>query len=129
MLHWQLGLVSALLLALSVGAVLAFLVGLLCIRRKSIYFVMLTLALTQMAYFLAYTLSNWTGGDNGLLGRQQLGYHGLPTLLGVTRNECLLSPLGRFIGTGIRGHDTYPDTEGRAETSRRAMSKTYRSGT
>ena len=28
---------------------------------------MLTLAFSQMAYFVAYTLSDWTGGDNGLL--------------------------------------------------------------
>lgn len=68
MIHWNAGLISALLLAMAVGSILALLVGMLCIRRKGIYFVMLTLALTQMAYFLAYTLSDWTGGDNGLLG-------------------------------------------------------------
>ncbi|MFG6160615.1 branched-chain amino acid ABC transporter permease [Halomonas sp. 1390] len=68
MIHWNFGLVGALIVALVVGSVLAMLVGMLCIRRKGIYFVMLTLALTQMAYFLAYTLSDWTGGDNGLLG-------------------------------------------------------------
>lgn len=68
MIHWNAGLFSALLVAMAVGSVLALLVGMLCIRRKGIYFVMLTLALTQMAYFLAYTLSDWTGGDNGLLG-------------------------------------------------------------
>ncbi|MDF0729170.1 branched-chain amino acid ABC transporter permease [Pseudomonas entomophila] len=64
-LHW--GLFSALLGAALFGATLALLVGALAIRRKGIYFVMLTLAFSQMAYFLAYTLSGWTGGDNGLL--------------------------------------------------------------
>lgn len=64
-LHW--GLLSALLGAAVFGALLALLVGALAIRRKGIYFVMLTLAFSQMAYFLAYTLSDWTGGDNGLL--------------------------------------------------------------
>ncbi|MDW5377254.1 branched-chain amino acid ABC transporter permease [Halomonas sp. HP20-15] len=91
MLHWQLGLFSALLLALSVGAVLALLVGLLCIRRKGIYFVMLTLALTQMAYFLAYTLSDWTGGDNGLLGVPRP-----PIALGGTTFVSLASPLAFY---------------------------------
>lgn len=67
MIHWQVGLISALLLAIAAGALLALLVGALAIRRTGIYFVMLTLALTQMAYFIAYTLSDWTGGDNGLL--------------------------------------------------------------
>ena len=50
-----------------VGLFLALLVGALAIRRTGIYFVMLTLAFSQMAYFVAYTLSDWTGGDNGLL--------------------------------------------------------------
>jgi branched-chain amino acid transport system permease protein len=49
------------------GAVVAGMVGWLSIRQKGIYFVMLTLALTQMAYFIAYSTPEWTGGDNGLL--------------------------------------------------------------
>ena len=67
MIHLQWGLFSALLGAAIAGALLAFLVGALAIRRTGIYFVMLTLAFSQMAYFLTYTLSGWTGGDNGLL--------------------------------------------------------------
>ena len=67
MIHLHLGLFSALLGAALVGAFLAFLVGALAIRRTGIYFVMLTLAFSQMAYFLTYTLSDWSGGDNGLL--------------------------------------------------------------
>ncbi|MBR7890173.1 branched-chain amino acid ABC transporter permease [Marinomonas sp. A79] len=67
MIHFNFGLISALLISILVGAALAFIVGSLSIRRTGIYFVMLTLAFTQMAYFLAYTFSDWTGGDNGLL--------------------------------------------------------------
>ena len=67
MIHLDFGLLSALLVAMVVGSVLALIVGALAIRRTGIYFVMLTLAFTQMAYFLAYTFSDWTGGDNGLL--------------------------------------------------------------
>jgi len=67
MIHLNWGMFSALLGAAVFGAFLALLVGALAIRRKGIYFVMLTLAFSQMAYFLAYTLSGWTGGDNGLL--------------------------------------------------------------
>lgn len=67
MIHLQLGLFSALLGAALAGGFLALLVGALAIRRTGIYFVMLTLAFSQMAYFVAYTLSDWTGGDNGLL--------------------------------------------------------------
>jgi branched-chain amino acid transport system permease protein len=67
MIHLDVGLIGALLIAGAGGALAAALVGTLAIRRTGIYFVMLTLAFTQLAYFAAYTLSDWTGGDNGLL--------------------------------------------------------------
>lgn len=67
MIHFEVGLIAALGIAAAAGAVIATAVGWLAIRRTGIYFVMLTLALAQMGYFLAYTLSKWTGGDNGLL--------------------------------------------------------------
>ena len=53
--------------SLVLGAAIAALVGWLSIRRQGVYFVMLTLAFAQMFYFLAYTFSGLTGGDNGLL--------------------------------------------------------------
>lgn len=61
--------------SLVLGAAIAALVGWLSIRRQGVYFVMLTLAFAQMFYFLAYTFSGVTGGDNGLLDipRPQLG--------------------------------------------------------
>ncbi len=61
------GLVTSLLLAFVVGGLVAAVVGGLSIRRRGIYFVMLTLAFAQMFYFMAYTASGLTGGDNGLL--------------------------------------------------------------
>lgn len=56
-----------LLIAMLVGALIAAAIGWLTIRQKGAYFVMLTLALAQMFYFLAYSTPEWTGGDNGLL--------------------------------------------------------------
>ncbi|GJD57042.1 branched-chain amino acid ABC transporter permease [Methylobacterium dankookense] len=58
-----------------VGAATATAVGWLSIRRQGVYFVMLTLAFSQLFYFLAYTFSDLTGGDNGLLNvpRPRLG--------------------------------------------------------
>ncbi|MGH1571980.1 branched-chain amino acid ABC transporter permease [Methylobacterium sp. P31] len=50
-----------------IGAGTATAVGWLSIRRQGVYFVMLTLAFSQLFYFLAYTFSDLTGGDNGLL--------------------------------------------------------------
>lgn len=82
MIHWGFGLFGALLTAALSGGLLAFCVGALAIRRTGIYFVMLTLSFTQMAYFVAYTLSDWTGGDNGLLDvpRPPVAVAGTPLL-------------------------------------------------
>lgn len=60
-------LVTSLLGASAVAAVIAFLVGVVAVRRSGIYFVMLTFAFAQMAYFAAYTFSGITGGENGLV--------------------------------------------------------------
>ncbi|MFK4824984.1 branched-chain amino acid ABC transporter permease [Paenochrobactrum sp. BZR 588] len=54
-------------IAIVSGAALATLVGWFAIRRQGVYFVMLTLAFSQLFFFLAYTFSDITGGDNGLL--------------------------------------------------------------
>jgi branched-chain amino acid transport system permease protein len=65
--RWSLPLPLALLAAVVTGALGAALVGWISIRQKGTYFVMLTLAFAQMFYFLAYSLPEITGGDNGLL--------------------------------------------------------------
>jgi branched-chain amino acid transport system permease protein len=46
---------------------LGFLIGSLAIRRQGIYFAMVTLALSQMIYFLAVQLP-FTGGEDGIQG-------------------------------------------------------------
>lgn len=56
-----------LIMATLLGAAVATLVGWLSIRRQGVYFVMLTLAFSQLFYFLAYTFADITGGDNGLM--------------------------------------------------------------
>ncbi len=60
-------LIVTLPVAVLVGVVSAVFVGWFAIRQRSVYFVLLTLAFAQMFYFLAYTLTDLTGGDNGLL--------------------------------------------------------------
>jgi len=49
------------------SGVLGFLIGSLAIRRQGIYFAMVTLALSQMVYFLAVQLP-FTGGEDGIQG-------------------------------------------------------------
>ena len=80
LLHLDAPLLFALFVAASFGAVVAGAVGWVAIRQRGVYFVMLTLAFAQMFYFLAYTLKDWTGGDNGLLDIPRPGFG----LFGVT---------------------------------------------
>ncbi|HEY1090886.1 MAG TPA: branched-chain amino acid ABC transporter permease, partial [Burkholderiaceae bacterium] len=65
--RWPLPMPLALLAAIAMGALGAAVVGWVAIRQRGTYFVMLTLAFAQMFYFVAYTASDLTGGDNGLL--------------------------------------------------------------
>ncbi len=53
---------------LAFAAVGGTLIGFFCLRRRGIYFAMLTLAFAQLLYFVGFHLSDWTGGDDGLRG-------------------------------------------------------------
>jgi branched-chain amino acid transport system permease protein len=50
------------------GAALGVVFGWLVIRRQTIYFAMITLALAQIVYFVAVQDTNFTGGENGIQG-------------------------------------------------------------
>ncbi|MSQ65955.1 MAG: branched-chain amino acid ABC transporter permease [Limnohabitans sp.] len=52
------------------ATLLAWVVGLLAIRRQGIYFAMITLALSQMVYFV-YLQTPFTGGEDGIQGVPQ----------------------------------------------------------
>jgi branched-chain amino acid transport system permease protein len=64
--------VTSLWAALAAGLAAAGLggavVGFFCLRRRGIYFAMLTLAFAQLLYFVGFHLADWTGGDDGLRG-------------------------------------------------------------
>ena len=51
--------------ALVVGAVVAALIGVVCLRTSGMAFIMITLAFAQMFYFLSISLKQY-GGDDGL---------------------------------------------------------------
>lgn len=57
----------ALLCSCLIGAVTALVIGIFSIRQVGIYFVMLTLAFNQLAFFVVYQWKGLTGGDDGLL--------------------------------------------------------------
>jgi branched-chain amino acid transport system permease protein len=52
-------------LALAVSALFAWATGIVCLRTKGVYFIMITLAFGQMVYFTASSLAPY-GGDDGL---------------------------------------------------------------
>src|SRR5215213_4207594 len=67
--------------ALGVSALFAFLTGIVCLRTKGVYFIMITLAFGQMAYFTASSLAPY-GGDDGLTIRMRDTIAGLPMMAG-----------------------------------------------
>lgn len=61
------------------SAAMGFLFGKLAIRRQGIYFAMITLALSQLVFFL-YVQAPFTGGENGLQGIPRGNLFGLISL-------------------------------------------------
>jgi branched-chain amino acid transport system permease protein len=68
-LGWDFWLV--LLFGMLIGAALAAVFGLLAIRASGVYFLMITLALGQCVWGLAYRWNSLTGGDNGINLRER----------------------------------------------------------
>tara|TARA_R110002072_G_scaffold62214_7_gene155948 strand:+ start:40085 stop:42607 length:2523 start_codon:yes stop_codon:yes gene_type:complete len=60
--------VAGLIAATVFSAVLALVVGLLVLQRRGIYFSLLTLAFSQLAFEIAFKWTGVTGGENGLQG-------------------------------------------------------------
>src|SRR6202171_6250693 len=66
--HFALPWFVAIALGILGGLLMALLIGVLAIRTRGIYFAMVTMALSQCAYYLFYQAVDWTGGENGLRG-------------------------------------------------------------
>jgi branched-chain amino acid transport system permease protein len=60
-----LGPASSILAGVAASLALGFVIGLIAIRRRGIYFAMITLALAQLVYFVCLE-APFTGGENGL---------------------------------------------------------------
>ena len=69
----------ALAAALAAAMLFAFLTGIVCLRTKGVYFIMITLAFGQMAYFTASSLAPY-GGDDGLTIHMRDTFFGYPLL-------------------------------------------------
>lgn len=96
------------------AAVAALAIGALCIRTSGVYFLMLTLAFSQMVFAVAFKWTALTGGSNGLAGVPRFQVPGVDlsegtTFYYVSLGVCVLallllwtvarSPLGHtFVG-------------------------------
>ena len=65
--------------AVAVSMLFAWLTGIVCLRTKGVYFIMITLAFGQMVYFVATSLAPY-GGDNGLTVAARNTVAGLPLI-------------------------------------------------
>jgi len=88
---------AAIAAGIAAGTAIAFVMGMLATRTRGIYFAMVTLALSQCAYFVAYQAEPWTGGENGLRG---VNLTRIP-LPGLTLD--FLDPLTRYAVTAAFG--------------------------
>ena len=79
----------AMLVGALVGTLGGALFGALIVRRKGVYFAMLTIAFGQICYYIAYTWNDFTGGYDGLRGfvRQPISIG--PLVLDIQNNMNL----------------------------------------
>ena len=67
-LHLKANVFVAIGAGMLVSLIISYPIGFLAIRRRGIYFAMVTLAFAQMLYFIAFKWVSLTGGDDGLQG-------------------------------------------------------------
>jgi len=96
--------VGSLWVGLAIGVVAAVvggaIIGFLCLRRRGIYFAMLTLAFAQLLYFIGFHLADWTGGDDGLRGIPALPIW-VPGIGSVRLNTSLAFYYFAFVLVGL----------------------------
>ena len=74
--YWNLGTLPAMAVGVAIATLAAIVVGGLIVRRRGVYFAMVTIAFGQVFYYIAFQWSSVTGGDDGLRGfeRQPLDF-------------------------------------------------------
>ena len=85
------------LLGVGVAAVIGVLTGSLAIRRQGIYFSMITLAFSQLVYFMALRLP-FTGGEDGL---QDVPRRAMFGVLDLTNNNTMYFMVLAFVAFGF----------------------------
>ncbi len=77
LLKAKLGLATAIPLAVLIAFAASSIVGALIVRKRGIYFAMLTIAFGQMFYFIASQWNSLTGGLDGLTGFKRTEFLGI----------------------------------------------------
>jgi branched-chain amino acid transport system permease protein len=110
--HYAINVFLALGIGVGVGALSALLVGYLCVQRSGLYFIMLTFALNQLFYFIAYQWTSVTGGEDGMPGvprpeffgvdfKNPLNYYAFVSLVFLfflyLMKRIVESPLGKIL--------------------------------
>jgi len=73
---WTGGLALPLLIGVVGTMLCAAVVGLFVVRKRGIYFALLTIAFGVMFWFMVFVLDTWTGGEDGLTGINRLSVLG-----------------------------------------------------
>jgi branched-chain amino acid transport system permease protein len=76
----------AMLMGVLLGGGLGALFGLLIVRRRGVYFAMVTVAFGQVAFYVAYSWNDLTGGYDGLRGFTREPLHLGFTTVDITNN-------------------------------------------
>jgi branched-chain amino acid transport system permease protein len=124
--QWGVNVFVALAAGTGVGALSALAVGYLCVQRSGIYFIMLTFALNQLFYFVAYQWTSVTGGEDGMPGiprpamlgidfSNPIAYYVFVSVLFLlslwTMKRIVESPLGKIL-QAIRENETRAEAVG-----------------
>jgi branched-chain amino acid transport system ATP-binding protein len=105
---WPGSFVVATLFATAFAALMGLLIGFLVLRRRGVYFSLLTLAFTAMIFYIVFRWTSFTGGENGLRGitRPDLladhgTFYGLSALIVLLASAAIWrivrSPFGRVL--------------------------------
>src|SRR5271167_1127884 len=77
----------SLLAGMLLGGICGGILGTLIVRRRGVYFAMVTIAFGQVFYYIAFRWNSLTGGDDGLSGWQRV-----PIDLGVVKADIVGNP-------------------------------------
>ncbi len=79
----------AILAGILLGGIAGTLFGALIVRRRGVYFAMVTIAFSQICYYIAYRWNSLTGGDDGLRGFRRQPLHLGPWLIDIQNNDTV----------------------------------------